>query len=257
MTLEKLLRGQYIAFDGPDGCGKSTIVARLTRFLREARAGHTISSQHGPDYDVHATREPGGTEYGELIRNVLLRPDVQSALCDEAESLLFMAARAQLVREKIKPLQAKGYTILSDRYASSTFAYQCEASGLSWDKMLQVFEFAVPHNLRPDLLVILDLPVEVSFARVQPKPLSTLGPVGTSTLDPASVAATSAPSLEHVVRDRIEQKHGTYHEATRRGYLKYAERFVNCIVVDASGSREEVFDSVIAAVTKHFANRLI
>jgi dTMP kinase len=141
----------FVVVEGPDGAGKSAAAASLVRALRES------------GQDVVATREPGGTPVGEALREVLLRSGVveRSGLAD---ALLFSAARAELVREVIRPALARGAVVVSDRYATSTTAYQGHGAGVPLDE-LAALEQVATGGLRPDLVVLIDVPVEAGLAR--------------------------------------------------------------------------------------------
>jgi dTMP kinase len=143
--------GLFVVLEGPDGAGKSAAARSLVRSLREA--GH----------DVTATREPGGTAIGEALREVLLRAGAveRSGLAD---ALLFSAARAELVEEVIRPALARGEIVVSDRYATSTTAYQGYGSGVPLDQLL-LLERVATGGLPPDLVVLIDVPVEAGLAR--------------------------------------------------------------------------------------------
>jgi dTMP kinase len=143
----------FITFEGPDGSGKSTQIKLLAEYLT------------GLGQNVLLTREPGGTEIGEQIRNTLheLR---HRAMQPPAEVLLFSAARAQLVEEKIKPHLASGGVVLSDRYSDSTMAYQGYGHGLDLEALRQITAFATD-NLKPDLTLLFDLEPEAGLQRRQ------------------------------------------------------------------------------------------
>ena len=136
------MRGRFITFEGGEGCGKSTQVKRL--------AGHLASK----GIEVVLTREPGGTRLAELIRG-LLKDEREDPPCDRSELLLFLAARAQLVRNVIEPALASGKWVLSDRFSDSTFAYQGYGRGLPLDVLRLANDFACD-GLKPDLTLLLD-----------------------------------------------------------------------------------------------------
>ncbi|MBW6454271.1 MAG: dTMP kinase [Trueperaceae bacterium] len=143
--------GRFIVFEGPEGAGKSTQIARLAARLRAD--GH----------DPVVTREPGGTPAGDRIRSVLLDPDLR---VDAAtEFLLYAAARAQHVSEVIGPALAAGRVVLSDRFAAASVAYQGYGRGLDLDWIHDV-NARVTAGLRPDLIVLLDLEPSVGLTRV-------------------------------------------------------------------------------------------
>lgn len=143
------MRGRLIAFEGGEGCGKSTQAALLARRL-----------------GALATREPGGTVVGERVRAILLDPTM-AALDPRAEALLMAAARAQHVAEVVAPALAAGSDVVTDRYAHSSLAYQGHGRGLPLDDVRQLSEWATG-GLWPDLVVLLDLPAEEAASRRGP-----------------------------------------------------------------------------------------
>ena len=153
-------RGWFITIEGPEGSGKTTQAHALT--------GHLADHSTGPGLDVHLTREPGGTWLGERIRDVLLARTGSTAPTDPlTDAFLFSAARRQLVTEVIRPAIAAGRTVVCARFADSTLAYQGYGAGLSIDT-LRSLEAAATDGLRPDLTILLDLPVETGLARKAP-----------------------------------------------------------------------------------------
>jgi dTMP kinase len=149
-------RGWFITLEGPEGAGKTTQAQALVAHL--AARGD----------DVHLTREPGGTWLGERLRDVLLARTTSSAPTDPVtDALLFNAARRQLVTEVIRPELDAGRTVLCARYADSTLAYQGYGAGVPLDR-LRTLEMAATDGLRPDLTILLDLPVEMGLGRVAP-----------------------------------------------------------------------------------------
>ena len=141
----------FIAFEGPEGCGKTTQV----RAARATLAACGVA--------VTATREPGGTAIGEQLRAVLLDPD-HRAMMPHTEALILFAARAQHVREVIEPALARGDVVLCDRFAGATYAYQGYGRGLPLDELRRLQTFAAG-ALTPALTVLLDLPVATGLAR--------------------------------------------------------------------------------------------
>lgn len=141
----------FITFEGPDGSGKSTQAALLLEFLR----------QHG--YNVVLTREPGGTEIGDQIRTIL--SDLHNVrMHPRTETLLFLAARAQIVEQVILPSLAAGAIVLCDRYADSTLAYQGYGHRHDLSQIQALLDFATG-GLQPDLTLLLDIDVEVGLQR--------------------------------------------------------------------------------------------
>ena len=149
-------RGWFITIEGPDGAGKTTQVERLAAHLR-ARG-----------LDVVSTREPGGTWLGERLREVLLARTGSAAPTDAlTDAFLFNAARRQLVAEVIEPALSAGRTVLCARFADSTLAYQGYGAGVSLER-LRALEAVATDGVRPDLTILLDLPVEAGLARKAP-----------------------------------------------------------------------------------------
>lgn len=141
----------FITLEGPEGAGKTTNREYLAEHLR--RAG----------LDVVLTREPGGTPLAERIRELLLTPSEESMHAD-TELLLVFAARAQHLAEVIRPALARGAVVLCDRFTDATYAYQGGGRGLSQER-IAVLEDFVQGELRPDLTLVFDLPVEIGLAR--------------------------------------------------------------------------------------------
>ena len=154
-------RGWFITFEGPEGAGKTTQVARAAALLESL------------GLDVLVTREPGGTWLGERLREVLLarsgteRSRTGSPRDATTDALLFNAARRQLVTEVIRPALAAGRTVLCARFADSTTAYQGYGAGVALDR-LTALEVAATDGLRPDLTILLDVPPDVGLQRKVP-----------------------------------------------------------------------------------------
>jgi dTMP kinase len=149
-------RGWFVTIEGPEGAGKTTQATALAKHFADV------------GLDVHVTREPGGTWLGERIREVLLaRTDPGAANDPLTDAFLFNAARRQLVTEVIRPGLEAGRTILCARYADSTLAYQGFGAGVPLERLL-VLEGAATDGLRPDLTILLDVPVEDGLARKAP-----------------------------------------------------------------------------------------
>lgn len=141
----------FITFEGPEGCGKTTQIARLAETLKVR------------GYPVFATREPGGTEIGDQVRQVLLGRQNTSMLA-RTEILLFQASRAQLVEQVIRPHLAEDWVVICDRFADSTIAYQGYGYQRDLVELRQIVDFAV-RGLKPDLTLLLDLDVEQGLQR--------------------------------------------------------------------------------------------
>jgi len=141
----------FITLEGPEGSGKSSQLPDLAEFLR------------GQGWDVLTTREPGGTPIGDQIRQILMRLDNQE-LHPRTEILLFLASRAQLVEQVIKPALREGKLVLCDRFGDSTLAYQGYGHGLDLGTLRTMLDFATD-KLKPDLTLLLDVDVETGLQR--------------------------------------------------------------------------------------------
>jgi dTMP kinase len=147
------MSGLFITFEGIEGCGKSTQIARLAKRLADA-GRETVS-----------LREPGGTTIGEAIRDVVKHPPGNKPISPDTELLLMNASRAQLVQEAIRPALAKGTVVLCDRFYDSSLAYQGYGRGLDLAKVQQAIDLAVGET-KPNLTLLLDISLSVSQARV-------------------------------------------------------------------------------------------
>lgn len=207
-------KGRFITFEGGEGCGKSTQIRRLEAYLKEK------------GIEVLVTREPGGTRLAELIRG-LLKDEKDDPPCDRAELLLFLAARAQLVKNVIVPALESGVWVLSDRFSDSTFAYQGYGRGLDL-KILKVANDFACDSLKPDLTLLLDVPPEVASARMRKREKET---------------NTSA--------DRIELAGDEFHRKLREGFHALAAAESDRIhVIDASGTPDEVWEAVCRSLKR-------
>jgi dTMP kinase len=174
-----MAKGLFISFEGGEGCGKSTQIQRLAARLQDEGKS------------VLLTREPGGTEIGEQLRQLLQHSKAGDSMCAETELLLFTASRAQLVRERIVPALAAGTIVLADRFLDSTTVYQGVARRLDSAQVQAVNRFAVG-DCFPDVTFIFDL-------------------------DPA--IARTRLAVRAGVPDRMESQPASFHEAVRAGYL--------------------------------------
>ena len=203
------MKGKFIPFEGCEGSGKSTHVTLFKEYL----------DNKGVDYIF--LREPGGTEISEKIRKIIL--DIENKeMTDEAEALLYAAARAQLISEKILPALNEGKLVVVDRYVDSSFAYQGYARGLGIDFIKKINSFAI-ENCMPDVTVFLDISPKVAFERK-----------GGADKD-----------------DRLELSGIEFHENVYKGYLKLIEnepqRFV---VIDPTGTKQETHKKIVNALKK-------
>jgi dTMP kinase len=198
--------GRLIVLDGPDGAGKTTQQRRLAEAL--ARTGAAVVP----------VRDPGGTPIGDRIRRILLDPGC-GEISVTCETLLYMASRAQLVEQILRPALQAGSCVVSDRYVSSTIAYQ-GAGGQETEQIRQLAEIAIG-GLWPDLTVVLDLPAETGLAR----------------------------SEKRGALDRMEAREIAFHQAVRQSFLDQARRQPDRFaVVDAAGQPDQVAQAVLSAV---------
>ena len=204
-------RGRFITLEGPEGAGKSTQGVLLCRHLE--RSGRT----------ARLVREPGGTPLGEQIRTIVLARDARHAA--EADALLFNAARAQLVRDVIEPALGAGEDVVCDRFSDSTLAYQGYGALLDLEQLTRIAEFAT-RAVRPDLTILLDLPVAVGLRR------------------------RAAGMAEGWTRFEAAEEHpGDFHERVRDGFLALAAREPGrWRVVDAAADPDHVASEIAALV---------
>lgn len=201
--------GQFITIEGTEGVGKSTNMAFIENWLKEAGK------------EIIITREPGGTELGEKLRNVLLDAKEQS-MCDDTELLLMFAARAQHIQQVIQPALDAGKWVLCDRFTDATYAYQGGGRGIEMSRIEQLEQW-VQGDLRPDLTLILDLPVDVGLERAGKR---------------------SAP-------DRFELEKHDFFNKVRDTYLSRAAAQPNRYqVIDASSSISDVQQSIQIVLEK-------
>ena len=205
MTSRKNTAGLFIVLEGTEGCGKSTQAKLLEQRL-------TSTGRH-----VLLVRDPGTTRIGEQVRSILLDPRHRE-MSMRAEMLLYMAARAQMMAEVIEPALADSKVVISDRFVSSTLAYQLGGDGLTAQEIRETADVAIKGRW-PDLTLLLDMPAEKSLGRVQR------------------------------AKDRIEQRPIAYHELVRKNYLAQAKAEPDRYrVVDADRSPEQVAADVWHAV---------
>jgi dTMP kinase len=189
----------FVAFEGGEGCGKSTQAARLAE-----RIGALL------------TREPGGTPLGERVRALFLDP-ATGDVDPRAEALLVAAARAQHVSDVIRPNLDRGRPVVSDRFTGSSLAYQGHGRGLPVAAVAELSAFAT-QGLEPDVYVLLEVPASVASSRLGSQP------------------------------DRLEAAGTEFHERVRTGYERLAAADPRWVVVDGTGTPDEVERAVWVAV---------
>lgn len=196
--MNRVSRGKFITVEGTEGVGKTTNIAFIRSWLEQQQIPYI------------ATREPGGTPLAEQLRALLLQPRDEQV--DElAELLMVFAARAQHLAQVIVPALERGTWVLCDRFTDATYAYQ--GAGRQMDvQAIATLEQLVQQELRPDVVLLLDIPVQEGLARAR----------GRGELD------------------RFEQEDLAFFERVRSGYLERARRFANYAVIDASQPLEAV-----------------
>ena len=196
----------FITFEGPDGSGKSTILNKVCENLKKRKI------------DFLKTREPGGPEISEKIRNLLLDPE-NGELSFRTEALLYAAARAQHVDQWIRPALKEKRLVLSDRFILSSIAYQGYGRGLGADDIWGINDFAI-QEVKPDLVLFFDIDPVLSIKRKR----------------------------ENFKPDRLEQEMDSFHQKVFQGYQSILQQYRNdstFIRIDASGSIEEVYERVM------------
>ncbi len=195
----------FIVFEGPEGAGKSTQARYLAKKLQKE------------GYNVLATKEPGGTQVGDAVREILLDP--KFTINSLSEFLLYSASRAQLVREVINPALAQNKIVVCDRFLASSIAYQGYGRGLDLD-LLYNFSKEVTTGLEPRLTFLLDIAIEKGLQRV-------------------------------VMRggiDRLEQSNLSFHHRVRQGFLKLARANSSWRILNAEEAEEVLAEHIWQAV---------
>lgn len=204
-----MANGIFITIEGPDGSGKTTIINMLVKNLKNEGFG------------VVATREPGGIEIAEQIRQVILDRD-NTAMDPRTEALLYAAARRQHLAEKVKPALERGEIILCDRFVDSSLAYQGHARGLGIDEVYSINEFAI-ENMMPQLTLYFDVCPEVGLERINKNKGREV--------------------------NRLDLENLEFHQKVREGYMILAERFPERIVkIDASKQLDSVYEEAEAKI---------
>lgn len=204
-------KGIFISVEGPDGSGKTTIIQMLKEKLEKE------------GYEIVATREPGGIEIAEQIRQVILDPE-NTAMDPRTEALLYAAARRQHLTEKVKPALEKGKIVLCDRFVDSSLAYQGYARGLGIDEVYTINQFAI-ESMMPKLTLYFDVAPEIGLERI---------------------SKNKGREVNRLDLEKLE-----FHQMVRQGYQLLAERFSDRIVtIDASKQLEAVYDQAEAKINE-------
>ncbi|WP_315459943.1 dTMP kinase [uncultured Streptococcus sp.] len=205
--------GIIISFEGPDGAGKTTVLEQVLPVLQEK------------GYDIVTTREPGGVEIAERIRDVIL--DVNHVAMDsKTELLLYMAARRQHYVEKVLPALEAGKVVLIDRFIDSSIAYQGAGRGLDKDIITRLNDFATDGR-KPDLTLYFDVESEIGLARI-------------------------AKNAEREV-NRLDLEKLDMHKRVRKGYLALAEQEKRIVTIDASRELADVVSETLHTILEQLA----
>jgi len=207
-------RGIFITFEGPECAGKTTQIGILKECLTNMGR------------DVITTREPGGTDIGEQLRDIVKHHIGATPITDEAEVLLFAASRAQHIGEVIKPALDCGKIVICDRFIDSTISYQGYARGLDMKFISILNSFAISGNM-PDITFLLDLTAEESMERSVKREETVLA------------------------EDRIESEKLSFHKLVREGFLKIAKSAPDRIkVISAMDSIETIHNKILDQIEK-------
>jgi len=228
--MSKIKKGYFIVFEGGEGSGKSTQMRLVVQYLKEKGLPLVI------------TKEPGGTEIGEKIRDILLNP-ANTKLSHRAELLLYEADRAQHIDEVVLPGLKSGKVIVSDRFADSSTVYQgmCRGFGRAWVEKLNGF---AAKGLLPDLVFLLDLSEEVGRKRILSRIKDDVWLKGVSR------------KVKISRLDRLDNEKKAFHRKVRLGFLRLAKshpkRFV---VIDAAQDLEQVSTAIFAALDQRLKRK--
>jgi dTMP kinase len=201
-------RGRLIALEGPDGSGKTTQIELLEKHLKKS------------GYEVVRTREPGGTEISEKIREIILDND-NSNMSYMCEALLYAASRAQLVSEVIKPALCAGKIVICDRFVYSSMVYQGVGRGLGMERIKSINEVALD-GLEADLIFMITIPYEEGLKRK--KMQQTL--------------------------DRLENSGSDFHKKVFEGYLDICERYDKIEVIDGNRDVQQIHNDIMKIIKK-------
>lgn len=203
------MEGKFIVFEGPDGSGKSTILDMVAEYLEKL------------DVDFIKTRDPGGTDISEDIRNIILSND-NMEMSNRTEALLYAASRAQLVEEVIIPNIKKGKLVLCDRFVLSSLAYQGYGRDLGIDEVKGINDFATG-GIKPDLILFFMVDSTTVLERKR----------------------------ENFDADRLENEDFSFHEKVYEGYMRVLNKTDGIVKIDAMNSLENVFEQVKSIIDEY------
>lgn len=204
------MKGKFITLEGPDGSGKTTVSLKIVKILEEK------------GYQVMLTREPGGVDIAEQIRNVIL-DKTNTAMDAKTEALLYAAARRQHLVEKVLPALQEGYIVICDRFVDSSLAYQGVGRHLGIDKVYQMNLFAI-EDIMPDKTIFFNIDYRLGLERIKSNQRES---------------------------DRLDNASQDFHKNVYEGYLEICDKYADRIVkVDASLDVESVTDLVLKEIYK-------
>ena len=207
------MKGLFITFEGPDGSGKTSVATAVCERLTEQ------------GYEVVHTREPGGIEISEEIRNIILDPK-NTAMDARTEALLYAASRRQHLVEKVFPAMKEGKIVICERFVDSSLAYQGYGRQLGFDEVLSINLFAI-ENTYPDMTIYLDVDEEIGLSRL----------------------------ANRSFKDRLDQESIEFHHRVSQGYREVLKRFRDRIeIVDASKDKETVIEESMKRILKLINN---
>lgn len=204
------MKGKFITLEGPDGSGKTTVSLKIVQLLQ----------QQG--YKVMLTREPGGVDIAEQIRNVIL--DKKNTSMDaKTEALLYAAARRQHLVEKVLPALQQGYIVICDRFVDSSLAYQGVGRQLGIDKVYAINLFAI-EDIMPDKTIFFDIDYQLGLQRIR---------------------------KNERVSDRMDEASQDFHKMVYDGYLQICQKYADRIVkIDASQDVDHVVEAAMKEIKK-------
>lgn len=206
--------GKFVSMEGPDGSGKTSVLAKLAEMLEESH----------PECVLTLTREPGGSPIAEQIRELILDPH-NTAMDARTEAMLYAAGRRQHMVEKILPALERGELVITDRFVDSSLAYQGVARQLPMEEIWAINQFAIGDHL-PDLTLLIDIPAEVGLERIY--------------------RARGTRQF-----DRLDQEDLSFHQRVRQAYLDLARDNSRFVLIDGDQSIEKVAQACYQALIKN------
>ncbi len=199
-------KGKFIVFEGPDGSGKTTVALKICELLKEK------------GFDIVHTREPGGIDIAEQIRNVILDPK-NTAMDARTEALLYAASRRQHLVQKVLPAIEDGKLVICERFLFSSLAYQGKARGIGYNGILDINNFAIEDHM-PDLTIYLDIDEKLGQERIN----------------------------QRASKDRLDSESINFHHLVNEGYKEILDKFKDTRIVDASNDLDRVVSDCLSII---------